>query len=108
MGTLQVHRCARSILLLLCIPASLFAQLPFYTDDPGVTDRGQWHFEFFNAYDVLQFQYPSLRQNTANYKLSYGLPFNLEVEVDAPYLAIYRAVGTPNSFGHGDVNLGFK
>ena len=102
-----MHRWARAILL-LSIPAPLFAQLPFYTDDPGVTDGGKWHFEFFNEYDVLQLQYPSLRQNTANYKLSYGLPFNLEVEVDAPYLAIFRAIGTPNSFGNGDLNLGFK
>jgi hypothetical protein len=30
------------------------AQLPFYPDDPAVTQRGQWHFEFFNEYDGLQ------------------------------------------------------
>jgi hypothetical protein len=84
------------------------AQLPFYTDDPAVTDRGKLHFEFFNEYDVLQLQYPNLRQNTANYKLNYGLPHNLEIDVDVPYLAILRATASPNSIGGGDTNLGIK
>jgi len=84
------------------------AQLPFYTDDPAVTERGKWHFEFFNEFDALQLQYPNVRQNTDNYKLNYGLPLNLELDVDVPYLAILRAVGTPNSTGGGDTNLGIK
>jgi len=83
----------RSWLLLVyavCNCAYLHAQLPFYTDDTGVTDRGKWHFEFFNEYDALQLQYPNVRQNTANFKLNYGLPHNLELDVDAPYLTIQR------------------
>ena len=84
------------------------AQLPFYTDDPAVTERGKFHFEFFNEYDVLQLQDPNLRQNTANYKLNYGLPHNLELDIDTPYLAIFRAVGTDGSTGIGDTNLGIK
>jgi hypothetical protein len=89
--------------------APLSAQLPFYTDDPAVTERGKWHFEFFNEFDALQHpQYPNLRQNTANYKLNYGLPYNLELDVDAPYLAIFRALGTPTSTGGGDTNVGMK
>src|SRR5215469_8402211 len=103
MEMLQMHRCARSILLLLAIPATVFAQLPFYTDEPAVTPNGKFHFEFFNEYDILQLQYPSLRQNTVNFKLAYGLPFNLEMDAEGPYLGIYRAIGTPNSFGNGDV-----
>src|SRR5262249_21987824 len=49
-------------------------------------------------------------QNTANYKLNFGLPHDLELDLDAPYLAIYRAVGTAsrNSSGAGDTNLGIK
>lgn len=90
------------------IAESLVAQLPFYTDDPAVTERGKLHFEFFNEFDALQLQYPNIRQNTANYKLNYGLPLNLELDLDAPYLAIYRAVGTPGSVGLGDTNLGLK
>ena len=86
----------------------LLAQLPFYTDDPAVTDPRRFHFEFFNEYDVLQLQYPNVRQNTANYKLNYGLPHNLEVDVDVPYLAILRAAASPDAIGGGDTNLGIK
>ncbi len=92
----------------LCICASLHAQLPFYTDDTGVTDRGKWHFEFSNEYDALQFQYPNLRQNTANSKLNYGLPRNLELDVDVPYLNIDRAAANPSSSGLGDADMGIK
>ncbi|HEY1239368.1 MAG TPA: transporter [Bryobacteraceae bacterium] len=97
-----------TLFLLGWAAAPLTAQLPFYTDDPAVTERGKWHFEFFNEFDGLQQQYPNIRQNTTNYKLNYGLPFNLEVDVDVPYLAILRAVGTPNAIGGGDTNLGIK
>ena len=103
----------RALLLLplacvLCICEPLHAQLPFYTDDTGVTDAGKLHFEFFNEYDSLQLQYPNLRQNTANFKLNYGLPHNLELDVDFPYLAIYRAPGSQPSSGVGDTNMGIK
>jgi hypothetical protein len=101
----------RLLLLLisvLCGIKPLHAQLPFYTDDTGVTERGKWHFEFFNEYDALQLQYPNLRQNTANFKLNYGLPYNLELDVDAPYLTINRAAGSDASSGVGDTNLGIK
>ena len=90
------------------LAAPLFAQLPFYTDDPAVTERGKFHFEFFNEFDALQHQYPNLRQNTTNYKLNYGLPHNLELDLDFPYLSIFRFVETPNSTGAGDTNLGVK
>jgi hypothetical protein len=106
-----VHFATRFCLLLLCtlaIAGPLVAQLPFYTDDPAVTERGKLHFEFFNELDALQLQRPNLRQNTANYKLNYGLPHNLELDVDVPYLAIYRALGTPGSTGGGDLDLGIK
>jgi hypothetical protein len=90
-------------------PRPAFAQLPFYTDDPAVTPQGVWHFEFFNEYDALQSsQFPDLRQNTANVKVNYGLPHDLEVDVDAPYLSILRATGVQSSAGQGDVNLGIK
>jgi hypothetical protein len=90
------------------IPERLHAQLPFYTDDTGVTERGKWHFEFFNEYDALQLQYPNQTQNTANFKLNYGLPHNLEVDVDSPYLSISRAAGNQPSAGVGDTNVGLK
>ena len=97
--------------LLATLAAPTLAQQPFYTDDPAVTEKGKWHFEFFNEFDALQRpQFPNLRQNTANYKLNYGLPYHLEVDLDAPYLAIFRALGDlpTTSSGVGDTNLGLK
>jgi hypothetical protein len=89
--------------------AALPAQMPFYTDDTEVTEKGVWHFEFFNEFDGLQSSlYPDLRQNTFNYKVNYGLPHNLEADFDAPYLAIYRTDGSQSSSGPGDTNMGIK
>ena len=93
----------------VCSVIPVQAQLPFYTDDPEVTAPGTLHFEFFNEFDALQSsEFPSLQQNTANFKLNYGLPHNLELDLDAPYLFIYRAPGTQGAAGIGDTNLGLK
>lgn len=97
------------LLCSFCATRELRAQLPFYTDDPSVTDKGKWHFEFFNEFDFLQHpQFPNLKQNTVNYKLNFGLPYNLELDVDSPYLSIFRAAGTQTANGVGDTNLGVK
>src|SRR5258706_2224909 len=99
------------LLLLAVVALPLPAQQPFLTDDPGVTDRGAWHFEFFNEHDLLQrLQFPNLRQNTANFKVNYGLPLNLELDFDAPYLGIFRTAGSllGTSAGIGDTNMGIK
>ncbi|HEY6490948.1 MAG: transporter [Terracidiphilus sp.] len=97
------------IVCAICHAGPLFAQMPFYTDDADVTDRRVLHFEFFNEYDGLQSsQYPNLNQNTANFKLNYGLPHNLELDVDVPYLGIYRARGAQTSAGIGDTDMGVK
>src|SRR5215472_2171942 len=106
---MNLRTCALLLMCGLCVTKSVQAQLPFYTDDPGVTDKGKWHFEFFNEFDFLQHpQFPNLRQNTANYKLNYGLPYSLELDVDSPYLSIFRAAGAQTSNGVGDTNLGIK
>jgi hypothetical protein len=93
----------------LCLAKPVVAQLPFYTDDPAVTDPGVLHFEFFNEFDGLQSsEFPDLRQNTANFKINYGLKHSLELDLDFPYLGIYRATGTASSSGLGDTDLGIK
>lgn len=98
--------------LLVCVLVSagpLVAQMPFYTDNADVTDKGTLHLEVFNEFDGLQSaQYPDLRQNTFNYKVNYGLPHGLELDFDAPYLSILRASQSPNSVGPGDTDLGVK
>jgi hypothetical protein len=66
------------------------------------------HLEFFNEYDGLQLQDPNRTQNTANFKLNYGLPHSFELDVDFPYLSIYRNGGNAPSNGFGDTNLGIK
>ena len=87
----------------------LMAQLPFYTDNADVTDNGTLHFEGFDEIDGLQSaQYPDLRQNTINYKLNYGLPHGLELDLDSPYLSILRTGGAKSSYGPGDTDLGVK
>jgi hypothetical protein len=94
---------------LLLGASSCFAQLPFYTDDPAVTARWKVHFEFFNEYDSLHgSQYPDLHQNTANFKVNFGLPHHLELDFDAPHLSIYRAPFVSSASGTGDVDLGIK
>jgi len=91
------------------IRAPLSAQMPFYTDNADVTDRGTLHFEIFNELDALQSaQYPDLRQNTANFKANYGLPHNLELDFDIPWLAIYRSSASQNTSGNGDADMGIK
>ena len=102
-------RCVLLLFAVLCSVRSLRAQLPFYTDDPAVTAPGVLHFEFFNEYDGLQSsQFPDLRQNTANFKINYGLKHDLELDVDFPYLGIYRTEGVSSSSGFGDTDLGIK
>jgi hypothetical protein len=106
---LPLVRIAPLCLIAFSVAPPLSAQLPFYTDDPAVTERGTLHFEFFDEFDTLQApQFPNLQQNTVNYKVNYGLPHSLELDVDSPYLAILRAVQTPSSTGAGDTNLGVK
>jgi hypothetical protein len=98
-----------TVVAVLFTAKPLAAQLPFYTDDPAVTSAGVLHFEFFNEFDGLQSsEFPDLRQNTANFKINYGLKHNLELDLDFPYLSIYRAAGTSSATGWGDTDLGIK
>ncbi len=93
----QMNAWSRVLVGALCAACStglLSAQMPFYTDNTDVTDEGTLHFELFNELDALQSaQYPDQRQNTLNYKLNYGLPHGLELDIDSPYLSIMRTDG---------------
>lgn len=83
--------------------------MPFYTDNADVTDQGTLHFEVYSELDDLQTAlHPDIRQNTANFKVNYGLPRRLELDFDVPYLAIYRASGSRNTSGNGDADMGIK
>jgi hypothetical protein len=94
---------------MLLASGPLAAQMPFYTDDTAVTEPGTLHVEIFDEIDALQsMQFPDLRQNTANLKVNVGLPLGFELDVDAPYLAIYRAPANRSSRGIGDTDMGVK
>ena len=95
---------------LLVVPAH--AQAPFVTDDIGVAEYHRFHFEFNNEYDFLQdASYPNLRQNTANFKFSFGVLHNIEIGFDNQLLGIFNA---PTAFlpqtavGYGDLDLSIK
>lgn len=100
-----------ALILIFIFAARLCAQQPFLTDDADTTPAGKFHFEFYNEHDILQRSlYPARRQNTANFKLNYGLTKRLELDFDAPLLQIYNARTSPlgNPFGFGDTNFGVK
>src|SRR5215208_5483408 len=95
------------LLLLALVPAAR-AQQPFVTDDADVTDKGKFHLEFSDEYDLLQPDaFPNLRQNTTSLELDYGLFKGVELDVEAPLIAIFNARGTSprTAFGLGDTRL---
>jgi hypothetical protein len=109
-------RCRARLTSLLCAvvfaATAAHAQQPFITDDADVTDRGKFHFEFSNEFDLLQRDaFPGIRQNTASVELAYGLWPNVEISLDAPLITIFNARRTGASrtvSGIGDANLSVK
>jgi hypothetical protein len=97
--------------VIFVLPLTTHAQIPFYTDDADTTDKGKFHFEFFNEHDLLQKAlYPGKRQNNANFTLNYGVTKRLEFDVNAPLLTIFNARTSPlgNPLGIGDTQFGLK
>jgi hypothetical protein len=109
-------RCGARLTSLLCAvifaATAAHAQQPFITDDADVTDRGKFHFEFSNEFDLLQRDaFPGIRQNTASFELAYGLWPNVEISLEAPLITIFNArrTGAPRTVsGIGDTNLSVK
>jgi hypothetical protein len=97
---------------MLAITVSLVnAQQPFVTDNTDTTPKHHFHFEFSNEFDLLQrSSFPSLKQNTADFELDYGLFDNLEVGIESPLLTIMNARGTlpQTPTGIGDTNVSLK
>ena len=101
-----------AILAFLCGSSLISqAQTPFTTDDTDVTDKGKYHFELLNEYDILQKSlYPNLRQNTTTSRFAYGLSKNIEIGLDAPLITIFSVQGTipKRVFGLSDASLHIK
>jgi hypothetical protein len=99
---------------LFCIwlySATVYSQIPFYTDDADTTPKGQLHLEMYNEHDILQkSEYPVKRQNTLVLTLNYGLTNRLELGVNAPYITLInsRIVDSGAVSGPGDVQFGLK
>jgi len=100
-----------ALALLFLVSPAVQAQQPFVTDDADVTPKGRFHFEFSNEFDLLQrSSFPSLKQNTADFELDYGLFEGVEIGLATPLLTIFNAAGTgPKTVtGIGDMNLSVK
>jgi hypothetical protein len=111
---IEKHRLHKLLLLvstlLLALPCAVLAQQPFYTDDADVTPKRHLHFEISSELDWLQrSSFPTLKQNTLDAELDYGLLENLEVGVEVPLLSLFTAGTSPRSAtGVGDTNLSAK
>jgi hypothetical protein len=105
---------SRKLLLVLSffvVVPTATAQQPFVTDDADTTPKGHFHFEFSNEFDWLQREaFPSVKQNTADFELDYGLFDRVEIGLEAPLLTIWNAPGNnPRSLsGLGDTNISVK
>jgi Putative MetA-pathway of phenol degradation len=91
--------------------ASSQAQQPFFTDDADVTERGKFHLEIINEFDLLQKRsYPNLKQNATGFTLNYGLFERVELGINVPIITIFNAKGTSPRIasGVGDSNLSLK
>ena len=99
------------LLTLVISSLEVYCQLPFYTDDADVTEKGKFHIEFSNEHDWLQrSSLPGRRQNTSVFTLNYGLTERIELGINTPFIKIFNAresqLGSPS--GIGDVQFGVK
>ena len=99
------------VTFVLLSSSHVHAQIPFYTDDADTTEKGKFHFEFFNEHDWLQkSSLPGKKQNTTNFTLNYGLTGRIELGINAPIIKIFNTqeslLGSP--IGFGDTQLGAK
>jgi hypothetical protein len=100
-----------ALTLFYVLPDTLCAQQPFATDDADTTERGKFHLEFLNAFDVLQQpDYPARMQNTGNLTVNFGLTDRIELGVAVPLITIFNANVSPlgNPTGFGDFNFDVK
>jgi hypothetical protein len=93
------------------VVATASAQQPFVTDDADTTPKSHFHFEFSNEFDWLHREtFPSVKQNTADFEIDYGLFNRLEIGIESPLVTIWNASGiNPRTVsGFGDTNLSLK
>jgi hypothetical protein len=107
----------RGLKCIFLLPAFIFlsseayGQLPFFTDDADITDKGKFHIEFSNEHDWLhKSSFPGKRQNISIFTLNYGLTDRIELGINAPFMKIFNEresqLGSPS--GIGDLQFGVK
>ena len=114
----EAARALKRFLRVISLPALFFcfalpasSQQPFVTDDSDTTPQGHFHFEFSNELDLLQrTSFPSLKQNTADFELDYGLFEGVEIGIAVPLITIIneRVTTSRTASGIGDVNISVK
>jgi hypothetical protein len=108
---LLVNKLVINLSLLFLIAATAAAQQPFVTDNTDTTPKGHFHFEFSNEFDLLRrSSFPSLKQNTADSELDYGVLDRLEIGIESPLLTIFNTQSTTPQrvSGIGDTNVSVK
>ena len=107
-----VFRGTLLLVVLVCFAAKpTRAQIPFYTDDADITEKGKFHLEFANEHDWLQkSSFPGKRQNTTVLTLNYGLTDRIELGVNVPFVKIFndRSAMLRSPSGIGDTQFGVK
>lgn len=99
------------VLVVLLVPARVYCQIPFYTDDADTTAKRKFHLEFYNEYDWLhRSALPGKRQNYSNVTLNYGLTDRIELGINVPFVKIFntRAARLGSPSGIGDIQFGIK
>ena len=98
-------------MLLWLLLLTAHAQQPFVTDDADVTDKGKWHLQVSDEYDLLQRAlYPAKAQNTTNIAIDYGLWHGVEIGFAPPLLALHSShiISPQTVFGLSDSTLHVK
>lgn len=104
-------KCFWVLLAFIFLSSEAYGQLPFYTDDADITDKGKIHIEFSNEHDWLQrSSFPGKRQNASIFTLNYGLTDRIELGINVPFLKIFNGresmLGSPS--GIGDLQFAMK
>lgn len=105
------HRALLFLVLLFALPLAARAQQPFYTDDADVTDKGKFHLQVADEYDVLQRTlYPGKTQNIFTTEIDYGLWKGVEVGFAPGLLYLHRShvAVRPTDIGVADSTLHVK
>ncbi|HVF47862.1 MAG TPA: transporter [Pyrinomonadaceae bacterium] len=98
-----------SLLVIFGLPIGILGQQPFLTDDTDVTEKGKFHLEIINEFDLLQRTSRPLRyQNATRATIAYGVAENVEVSVASVFLTVRSGEAPRTAAGVGDTTIAVK